>query len=114
MSDFERKQAEFMALLAQYDLRDGHDPSRRFAGEGSFVGRGWHGLLKELIEDLIALGWDRRVLQIKEKFGTLRFYVADRRPELLGRIDAAVEHSAEICEACGKAGKLRVADGGWA
>jgi len=111
--NWEQKHADFMALLAPYDLRDGHDPSQPFARERSFVGRGWHGLLKELIEDLIRLGWDRRVLQIKEKFGTLRFYVADRQPEYLDRIEAAVEHSAEICEECGKAGALRANEKGW-
>lgn len=62
---------------------------------------------------LIRLGWDRRVLQIKEKFGTLRFYVADRRPAYLDRIEAAVEHSAEICEMCGKAGTLRETNSDW-
>lgn len=112
-SDREQKHAEFMALLTRYDLRDGHDPGQPFDGERSCVGRGWHGLLKELIEDLIRLCWDRRALQIKERFGTLRFYVADRRPEYLERIEVAVEHSAEICEECGRAGSLRVRDSGW-
>ena len=66
------------------------------------------------MRDLIGLGWDRRVLQVKEKFGTLRFYVADRRPEYLERIAVAAEHSAELCEACGRLGELRAsAAGGW-
>jgi hypothetical protein len=104
---------EFLTLLAPYDLRDGHNPGQPFAGERSYVGRGWHGLVKELIEDLIKIGWDREVLQIKEKLGTLRFHIKDRRPEYLVRIEAAGEHSGETCELCGKAGGVRVSQSGW-
>ena len=32
------------------------------------IENGWFGLVKELIEDCIALGWDKQICQIKEKF----------------------------------------------
>jgi hypothetical protein len=103
----------FSELLAPYDLRNGHDPTQRFDAGRDYVGRGWHGLIKELIEDLIRLGWDRGVLQIKEKFGTLRFHVKDRRPEYLDRIEVATDRSGEICESCAKPGSLRASGTRW-
>jgi ribosomal protein L37AE/L43A len=111
--DWEKRHTEFVEFLARFDLRDGHRRGQPFTSPLDDVGRGWYGLLKELIEDLIAAGWDRQVLQIKEKFGTLRFYVKDRRSEFQARIDVAVEQSARMCELCGKPGSLRVTTAGW-
>jgi ribosomal protein L40E len=50
-----------------------------------------------------------RVLQVKEKFGTLRFCA--RVPDILlnhwrREVEAAEERSAEVCERCGAPGQL--------
>lgn len=37
-------------------------------------GSGWNKLICNLIKDLIDIGWNKEIAQIKEKFGTLRFY----------------------------------------
>lgn len=76
------------------------------------VGPGWYPLIKELIEDLIALGWDKQVTQVKEKYGTLRFYINGGTDEIHDRIEKAEADSAHICEETGKPGKLRK-DLGW-
>lgn len=68
---------------------------------------GWYDLLKELIDDLIALGWNKQVCQVKEKFGGLRFYINDGSKEIFDRISKAETDSYKICEKCGKEGKLR-------
>jgi len=39
------------------------------------VGEGWYSIIRDLINELIALGWDKRLVQCKEKFGGLRFYL---------------------------------------
>lgn len=65
------------------------------------VGEGWLHLIKDMIEELIALGWDKRLLQSKEKFGGLRFYV-ETYPE--GAQDVIIKYenlSHETCEECG-------------
>ncbi len=111
--DFEKEHEAFLALLAPYDLRDGHDSSQPFTLPRGYVGRGWHGIIKELVEDLMNLGWNREVLQIKEKYGRLRFYITQRDEPLLARIDAAREHSGEVCEVCGKAGSFRTSPSHW-
>lgn len=55
-----------------------------------------------------SIGLDIIATQVKEKFGTLRFYVyVDGGDEEVFRlIDAAEQESATICELCGAPGTL--------
>jgi len=62
---------------------------------------GWYELEKHLIEDLIKLGWNKEVCQIKEKFGGLRFYINEGSDEIFKRIQQAESESYETCEGCG-------------
>lgn len=73
---------------------------------------GWYPLIQKLIEDLIKLGWNKQVTQVKEKFGGLRFYINDCTREMLDRISEAEKESYSICEECGEPGELRK-DLGW-
>jgi len=75
-------------------------------------GDGWFQLIKDLISDLIDLGWDKQICQVKEKFGGLRFYINTGSNEVFERIHKAEEDSYTICEETGKPGKLRN-DIGW-
>ena len=75
------------------------------------VGPGWGDILKRLVSDLFELGWDGHVLQVKEKFGGLRFYVGSANKAIHERIDAAANESLATCEQCGAPGVLR--EGGW-
>lgn len=75
------------------------------------VGIGWNKLVINLINDLFKLGWNGQLLQIKEKFGTLRFYINginDSAIEKLinTRIEQAEMESAFTCEMCGDLGTL--------
>lgn len=76
------------------------------------IEEGWYPLIKELITDLIAMGWDKEVTQVKEKFGGLRFYVNNESDEMFKRIQKAVNDSCITCEVTGNPGKLRT-DLGW-
>lgn len=73
---------------------------------------GWFPLIKELITDLVELGWNREVCQVKEKFGGLRFYINKGSDEIFNRIIKAETESLTICEISGKVGELRT-DIGW-
>jgi hypothetical protein len=73
---------------------------------------GWYPLIQKLIEDLIELGWDKQVTQVKEKFGGLRFYINSGSTEIYDRISEAERESYSICEDCGEPGELRK-DLGW-
>lgn len=57
-------------------------------------------------------GGGPRASQVKEKFGTLRFYMTHQTEEMDKIISVAERKSAITCEECGKKGKLR--GSGWA
>ena len=74
------------------------------------VGPGWHPLMSKLMDDLLKLGWDGSVSQVKEKFGGLRFDVGfgptpDVTVAMDDLIDKAQEQSFTICEECGEPGR---------
>lgn len=57
-------------------------------------------LSKELAEEIVAL-------QVKEKYGTLRFYISSYDEILDAIVQDAETQSATICEQCGNTGKVR-------
>jgi hypothetical protein len=71
------------------------------------VGPGWGKLLDDLMDDLDKLGWNGSVMQVKEKFGGLRFYIGSATDEVFERVAKAEQDSYHICEQCGKDGTLR-------
>ncbi len=100
--------------VAAIDLRDCAGPAKTYSGAVGFVRKGWIPILDRLAEDLIALGWDRTLDQVKQKFGGLRFYInrrdptplcADTRAMIARRIDEAMEESLKTCEECGAPGR---------
>lgn len=57
-----------------------------------------------------------RASQIKEKYGTLRFYMSGETKEMSAAIEEAEETSAITCEICGKSGSVMSRGGspyGW-
>jgi hypothetical protein len=73
------------------------------------VGDGWKDLINEL--------YDKKpnnveVIQVKEKYGGLRFYVGSAPDEYLDLIDKCEHKSTTICENCGQPGKT-IDDHGW-
>ena len=76
------------------------------------VGPGWRELILDLLTKLDALGWDGGLAQVKEKFGTLRFYWNNNIEGINGSIAEDVVSQAEdrseyTCEECGEYGELR-------
>lgn len=74
-------------------------------------GEGWKDIINKLCTDLHALDPAVTVVQIKEKFGTLRFYLgccgAEANYEAIyARITEAEKQSAITCEWCGAPGTL--------
>jgi len=78
---------------------------------GIETGDGWFDLIHNLCVSLKLINFGGNITQIKEKFGTLRFYVAGATDEQWKLIEQAEEQSEFICEQCGKEGKL--IDDGW-
>lgn len=72
---------------------------------------GWVGLIDSLDRSIAKQHPGYKILQVKEKFGGLRFYVwqeddSDALMEPL--IRAAEQTSLTICQKCGELGKLRL------
>ena len=82
------------------------------------IGPGWNDLVLDLCQDISAWHKEKKipqpkVVEIKEKFGKLRFY-CDRTDEATDQfIMAAVEKSAVTCERCGAPGRMRGDGYGW-
>lgn len=86
---------------------------------GFECGDGWYKIIRDAakkLEPLIEKWLEEnpgdpqgfpRAAQIKEKFGTMRFYLSGGTDEMYAITDAAERESAKICEQCGKPGKLR-------
>lgn len=78
----------------------------------SDVPPGWVGLVARLHHRILEIAPDYELEQVKEKYGTLRYYVAlpsdDRalHEAVEALIDEAEEESARTCEMCGRAGDL--------
>jgi hypothetical protein len=64
--------------------------------------KGWYPLIQELIDELNKLPEEIEVLQVKEKYGTLRFYVSSASEKAYAIIDEYETFSSHICEICGE------------
>ena len=69
------------------------------------VGPGWRPLVSKLMDDLLKLGWNGGVRDIKEKFGGLRFHIFYSSGAMDDIIQAAEEASLRTCEECGEPGR---------
>ena len=95
---------------------------------GFDCGDGWYNILNQLMGNIQHhIDWNNQNFekgykqykqvsqvtldQVKEKFGTLRFYYTGGDDEISGMVRMAESMSGVTCETCGAPGKSR--DGGW-
>jgi hypothetical protein len=75
------------------------------------VGEGWHEIIRTLEEKLNQIDPDFELLQVKEKFGGLRYYASTSQPEedtnFHQLISLAEEATFHICEVCGEPGECK-------
>lgn len=109
------KQELDAALVRDFPLlyADRHKSMRETAMCWGFPGDGWEPLIRRLSEKLekmiAALEPDPdiglpRASHVKEKFGTLRFYMTHSTDEMEDAIREAELESAQTCEHCGATG----------
>ena len=103
----DKEMNEFLESIG--GLENGYYTDREPIKDSGFfsVGVGWYPLIKDLITDLIELGWDKQTCQVKEKFGGLRFYINAASDDVHKRIGIAEGLSYKTCEKCGEKGELR-------
>jgi len=90
-----------------YDWKGNQVTNPSFFG----VSEGWFMIIKNLISELISYGWNRHMVQSKEKFGGLNFHIKEPTKVLQGIIHTYEKLSYNICEDCGQIGSQR--KGGW-
>jgi hypothetical protein len=109
------------------DRNKGMDESCMYWGFS--VGDGWYDIIQNICEELMSIhketGVQMVAQQVKEKFGSLRFYAAYNdhllpcnRSEIVEAIDRAhsiinmlCDKSSSVCETCGEDGKQQT--DGW-
>jgi hypothetical protein len=78
---------------------------------GIETGSGWFQLIYDLSKAIVKLDDTVEAVQVKEKFGGLRFYVSGGKEETWRKaeelIDEAEDKSLHVCEECGEPGRLR-------
>jgi len=95
------------------EIKDAYDRPWPLDDVVEGVGPGWEDIVRRLVTDLFALGWDGDLHQIKEKFGGLRFYIGVGNEALWKRIDQAEDESMRTCEQCGQPGETSSWGGYW-
>lgn len=88
------------------------DPMKSLLCFGFECGKGWYPLLEELSKELsIEVKKSNlkefRVTQVKEKFGTLRFYADNGNDKTRDLINDAESKSAKTCMTCGAEAAVR-------
>lgn len=98
------KSKELIAICPSlFEDKDGRIPINCFGFE---CDDGWFKVLKSLLQEIRDIIErddlkDLRVFQIKEKFGTLRFYLNFHSSSIDECIKKAEERSETVCEECG-------------
>lgn len=102
---------KYPKIFAQKDL----PPSQSLMCFGFECGDGWYNIIDNLcgcIQSYVDANTRTQVeaVQVKEKYGTLSFYISSGDDTVYGMIWLAEYMSGRICEQCGKEGKLRGTD----
>jgi len=76
-------------------------------------GRGWSDIILDLslqIEDILRKNHEESemyAVQVKEKYGTLRFYMSSETDEIIDLISDTEALSSQTCESCGAPARMR-------
>jgi hypothetical protein len=110
-----------LCALAPHLFADRYAPMAQTALCWGFeCGDGWYGIIEKAakkLERLIVAEIEKyrtaydlgayRASQVKEKYGTLCFYLTSGTDEMYALVDKAERQSSKTCEQCGKPGKIR-------
>ena len=103
---------EFDEYLISIDGLISNYTGTKITSHGFFeVGDGWLELIKNLIQELISIGWDKNIDQVKEKFGELRFY-SNLNDEMYEIVKKYCKLSKITCDKCGLPGEI-ISNKGW-
>lgn len=77
---------------------------------GFECGPGWYKIIEKLTDDIHAImardNLDTVATTVKEKYGTLRFYLSSTPKEIQDLIKKATKETETTCERCGEPGQI--------
>lgn len=76
------------------------------------IGNGWLGIIQRLFETLIKLGWDKTIINVKEKFGGMSIFLDNLPKNATYFIIEAEKETYTVCKVCGEPGEQHKI-GGW-
>lgn len=80
---------------------------------GFDCGDGWFDLIYRLSKAITEQDANAEATQVKEKFGTLRFYTGGISEAVWKLINDAEDESGTICEVCGTKENVSINESGW-
>jgi hypothetical protein len=96
-----------------YDDSNRNNPFRQKIYSISYItcSKGWDSLIFNLIKELVNVGWNKEICQVKEKWGGLRFYtngLTDKQSYIINKYEKL---SYDTCESCGSTEHIGQTDG---
>jgi len=97
------------------NLYSGHNKSIRHSlmGFGFECGDGWFDLIYKLSQKISMQFPDVKAVQVKEKYGGLRFYVSSAPDQIFDLIEEYEKTSLTVCEQCGSSTGKQQSNGSW-
>lgn len=90
------------AIVAKNGITFGFEPGRPYPPEEmGACPVGWLGMFERAVQRLIKVGWDRRLDQVKAKFGRARMYLPTATRPMETIIERFMVRSAKVCAVCG-------------
>ena len=104
-----RLKSKYPVVLELLCKRRAHDKECFYPIQLSIdVGLGWFPIIEKITKEISDLGNDEiKAVQIKEKFGELRYYTNYTTDEVESIIEFGELRAAVTCEVCGRSGSLR-------
>lgn len=101
----------FKAFPKLFPLGRNVDPMNSLIFFGLEINDGWYDLIYNLSKQIDEIRKrdkiDVVVVQVKEKFGSLRYYTYGGNKKIWDLVSNSEKRSSEICEDCGKKGHMR-------
>ena len=100
-------------------MKDNNELKEPYELFGIECGEGWKKLYQPIIDYIDDYNKDKEgddkieIYQIKEKFGTLSFYVSKKTDELRKMIEDAEAESYHVCEICGRHINKQIVEHHW-
>ncbi len=100
-------------------MKNDNEPKEPYELFGIECGEGWKGIYQPIIDYIEDYNKGKEdddkieIYQIKEKFGTLSFYVSKKTDELRKMIEDAEAESYHVCEICGRHINKQIVEHHW-